>query len=579
MRPYCYLVLFILSYKASAQVLLPSVPEIMKHVPSDSAYSFYPSIKYIFPELQDSSSLNHLLNKAGSFNSYQSKAPLSIEGFTFFNDNLRKTMLNKNLLKNGSYNFFRIFFTGKYDDSTIYPPSLRFYANTNNIMVNSLDGTITVNEKPVLDRYIEPFYFKNYEVTNHEYREFVHWVIDSIGRQLLVFSGFKEYAIYPDKNDSSIYRLNWKKKIEWDSDDEEYRFALEDLYLPERERFYRRKEIDTRRINYTYYPTEEEKNNGNSYKKEVIAIWPDTLRWIYDFVYSFNEPMTNNYFWHPAYDYYPVVGLTYEQATAYLDWKTKRMQQDLDNKKIKYKVVCKLPSDIEWEIAGSASINSDTIHTYTSNSQYLWDDSWLTDLKFLSRNGGTDTMALPTEKRGYVIRNSWIMTDELLLKDERFRGKFYADGYFHTSEANLNIIEKKRKTHQLMLNLDPIGISGMGGNVSEWMDNVKDESWAVLFRKRQQLLQHSIFPEAKLVSSIETLYYNFTYDPSHSNYDKNFKPNNARLVRGGSWFDERFSYKYGKNVAGMNAKSFVEDTGMVTRCTIGFRYIIKVYPK
>ena len=45
--------------------------------------------------------------------------------------------------------------------------------------------------------------------------------------------------------------------------------------------------------------------------KEVINVYPDTLVWVHDFTYSFNEPMTENYFWHPAYDEYPVVGVTW----------------------------------------------------------------------------------------------------------------------------------------------------------------------------------------------------------------------------------------------------------------------------
>ena len=43
---------------------------------------------------------------------------------------------------------------------------------------------------------------------------------------------------------------------------------------------------------------------------EKVHIYPDTLCWISDFTYSYNEPMAKAYFWHPAYDYYPVVGVS-----------------------------------------------------------------------------------------------------------------------------------------------------------------------------------------------------------------------------------------------------------------------------
>jgi sulfatase modifying factor 1 len=46
---------------------------------------------------------------------------------------------------------------------------------------------------------------------------------------------------------------------------------------------------------------------------------------VHDFTYSYNEPMTENYFWHPAYDDYPVVGVTWSQAKAFNVWRTQNM--------------------------------------------------------------------------------------------------------------------------------------------------------------------------------------------------------------------------------------------------------------
>jgi sulfatase modifying factor 1 len=47
---------------------------------------------------------------------------------------------------------------------------------------------------------------------------------------------------------------------------------------------------------------------------------PDTLVWRSPLAY--NEPYVNNYLRHPAYQDYPVVGVTWEQAVAYCDWRT-----------------------------------------------------------------------------------------------------------------------------------------------------------------------------------------------------------------------------------------------------------------
>ena len=49
-------------------------------------------------------------------------------------------------------------------------------------------------------------------------------------------------------------------------------------------------------------------NNGSgegSGRKDFIHtvevnIFPDTLTWTHDYSYSFNDPYTKNYFWHPA---------------------------------------------------------------------------------------------------------------------------------------------------------------------------------------------------------------------------------------------------------------------------------------
>jgi sulfatase modifying factor 1 len=56
--------------------------------------------------------------------------------------------------------------------------------------------------------------------------------------------------------------------------------------------------------------------------KKKISIYPDEMVWIRDFSYSYNEPMTRSYFTHPAYDDYPVVGVTWDQCNAFCAWRT-----------------------------------------------------------------------------------------------------------------------------------------------------------------------------------------------------------------------------------------------------------------
>ena len=57
-------------------------------------------------------------------------------------------------------------------------------------------------------------------------------------------------------------------------------------------------------------------------KEAEVYVYPDTLTWLHDFSYTFNEPMFDTYFWHPAYGEYPVVGVNWEQAKAFCNWRT-----------------------------------------------------------------------------------------------------------------------------------------------------------------------------------------------------------------------------------------------------------------
>ena len=236
---------------------------------------------------------------------------------------------------------------------------------------------------------VEAFWMDETEITNNEYKQFVFWVRDSIAMTRLVEAGMQDYAIQPKDEDfdEENFTLNWKmrSKIPWGSKDEEVRDALASMYYSDG------KELKTNYLHYRYqwynYDQASEQRNkfdvatssypvGASVRidtfwvdelgsindstiirplrepkdlitKKIISVYPDTLTWVRDFQYSFNEPMLHMYFSHPGYLEYPVVGVTWEQAHAFCNWRSNYFNNANDIRANAYR----LPTEAEWEYA------------------------------------------------------------------------------------------------------------------------------------------------------------------------------------------------------------------------------------
>ena len=179
---------------------------------------------------------------------------------------------------------------------------------------------------------------------------------------------------------------------------------------------------ETITINEEYIHSRFPASKRSNFIKEIpVPIYPDTTVWIKDFNYSYNEPMHNDYFWHDAYNDYPVVGVTWHQAKAFCEWRTKTKNNYQKTKKKKSLVPeFRLPTEAEWGFAARGGLQG---------AMYPW--------------GGPYTK----NDRGCFMANFKPM-----------RGDYSVDQALYTVEANA---------------YDPNGYNlfNMAGNVSEWIDS------------------------------------------------------------------------------------------------------------
>lgn len=368
-----------------------------------------------------------------------------------------------------------------------------------------------VNEPKTIT--VSAFYMDETEITNNEYRQFVNWVKDSIARTILSESKPDIYLTSKNKKTGEVYDppyLNWKPKINWKGLTEMP--LLEPMYLPENERYFRKKQIDTRKLFYEYFwidmkaaAAKESANNGATngawanrsqgfkdrsvyVRHEKINIYPDTLTWIHDYAYSYNDPMTTKYFWHPVFDHYPVVGVNWSQARAFCIWRTQLKESFSKGKQSEVVNDFRLPTEAEWEWAARAG---------NSLSPYPW--------------GGPYTRTA----KGCFLANFKPM-----------RGDYSADG-----GATTTIVGHYPA--------NDFGLYDMAGNVSEWTLDAYDESS-----------------------------YNFTWDmnPAYFSNAKESDPPamKRKAIRGGSWKDIAYFIQ-------TSARSYeYQDSA---KCYIGFRCV------
>ena len=352
---------------------------------------------------------------------------------------------------------------------------------------NAISKTVTV----------EAFWMDQTEITNNKYRQFVYYVRDSLLRTKLGNAGItnREYFMV-DKDGNAIEPnvINWGERI--DLRDETTKATIEEMYYPLEERFNGKKQIDVRKLNYSYFWVDFQQaaksnfkqdyaNNTGKYegqvtnldgtrtdvkdrssfiKHSIINVYPDTLCWIRDFTYSFNDPQASLYFWHPSFDNYPVVGVSWVQARAFSIWRTDYMNTALRKQGIPDVQDYQLPLESQWEYAARGGLEL---------SMYPW--------------GGPYTR----NYKGCFLANF-----------KPLRGNYIDDG---------NVYAGKVGSYEP----NEYGLYDMAGNVSEWTRGA--------YHPSAYIFQHDLQPD-----------YQYNATPQDPAVMK------RKVIRGGSWKDIAF---------------------------------------
>ena len=256
---------------------------------------------------------------------------------------------------------------------------------------------------------VDGFWMDETEITNGKYKQFVFWVRDSIIRERLAdpaYGGNEDFKIEEDREGNPVTpHLNWNKPIPWRNPNEDEQRAIESLYrtnpitgvreldgtqLNYRYEIYnhteaarRRNRLDPKRREYntdrpvptsqptiskdTAYindegeiirqtisrPLQSDFDFLNTY---IVNVYPDTTAWVNDFENAYNEPYVRMYFSHGGYTDYPVVGVSWEQANAFANWRTDFLRRSLGKEGI-YVEPYRLPTEAEWEYAARAGVD------------------------------------------------------------------------------------------------------------------------------------------------------------------------------------------------------------------------------
>ncbi|MCC1484008.1 gliding motility lipoprotein GldK [Winogradskyella sp. E313] len=346
------------------------------------------------------------------------------------------------------------------------------------IMGKSDDDLAGIQDAPTRTVTVRNFYMDETEITNSEYRQFVEWTRDSILRYKLAEEAeledktpgngdIGEYAfLSADPANLNPYQqfmleqydeggrvVNRDVELIFDTNeypDVPYARVMDGMYLPPEESYNGQRIWDVSQFKFRFSEMDLDAaaKNRSLRRSDVITtkeveIYPDTTAWIRDFAYSYNEPMHNDYFWHDAYGDYPVVGVSWDQARAFCQWRTLYHNGYRKGKGSQPVNIYRLPNEAEWEYAARGGLQGATFpwgNHYTKNDR----GCFMANFKPLRGDYAADQALYTVEADAYEPNdfNLYNMAGNV---SEWVNGSYTSSSYEYSSSINPNVNDKNNQ--------------------------------------------------------------------------------------------------------------------------------------